>query len=116
MSILTRSIGAPVDRIEGRDKVIGEATYAFEYEQENVAYGAIVQSTIAKGRVKGIDPADALVLGDVEVAVDGGRGRQRQEHEQYGLERGRRGRLGGHGGPSPVEAGRPAPRSLLKKG
>ena len=68
MSVLTRSIGAPVDRIEGRDKVIGEATYAFEYEQENVAYGAIVQSAIAKGTVKAIDPADALALPGV-VAV-----------------------------------------------
>ena len=68
MSVLTRSIGAPVDRIEGRDKVIGEATYAFEYEQENVAYAAIVQSAIAKGTVKAIDPADALALPGV-VAV-----------------------------------------------
>jgi xanthine dehydrogenase YagR molybdenum-binding subunit len=62
MSVLTRSIGAPVDRIEGRDKVAGEATYAFEYEQENVAYAAIVQSTIAKGTLRTVDPAPALAL------------------------------------------------------
>jgi xanthine dehydrogenase YagR molybdenum-binding subunit len=62
MSVLTRSIGAPVDRIEGREKVAGEATYAFEYEQENVAYAAIVQSTIAKGTVRAVDPARALAL------------------------------------------------------
>jgi xanthine dehydrogenase YagR molybdenum-binding subunit len=62
MSVLTRSIGAPVDRIEGRDKVAGQATYAFEYEQENVAYAAIVQSTIAKGTVMAVDPAAALAL------------------------------------------------------
>ena len=62
MSVLTRSIGAPVDRIEGRDKVAGEATYAFDYAQENVAYGAIVQSTIAKGTVRAVDAAAALAL------------------------------------------------------
>jgi xanthine dehydrogenase YagR molybdenum-binding subunit len=62
MSVLTRSIGAPVDRIEGREKVAGEATYAFEYELENVAYAAIVQSTIAKGTVRAVDPAAALAL------------------------------------------------------
>jgi xanthine dehydrogenase YagR molybdenum-binding subunit len=68
MSLLTRSIGAPVDRIEGREKVAGEAAYAFEYEQENVAYAAIVQSTIAKGTVRTVDPAPALALHGV-VAV-----------------------------------------------
>ena len=62
MSVLTRSIGAPVDRIEGRDKVAGEATYAFEYEQENVAYAAIVPAAIAKGTVRSVDPAAALAL------------------------------------------------------
>jgi xanthine dehydrogenase YagR molybdenum-binding subunit len=68
MSVLTRSVGAPVDRIEGRDKVVGEARYAFEYEQENVAYAAIVQAAIAKGTVRSVDPAAALALGGV-VAV-----------------------------------------------
>jgi xanthine dehydrogenase YagR molybdenum-binding subunit len=62
MSVLTGSIGAPVDRIEGREKVAGEATYALEYEQENVAYATIVQSTIAKGTVRALDPAPALAL------------------------------------------------------
>ena len=62
MSVLTRSIGAPVDRIEGREKVTGKATYAFEYEQENVAYAAIVGSTIANGTVRKVDPSGALAL------------------------------------------------------
>jgi xanthine dehydrogenase YagR molybdenum-binding subunit len=62
MSVSTRSIGAPVDRIEGRDKVTGEATYAFEYEQERVAYAAIVRSAVAKGTVRAVDPGAALAL------------------------------------------------------
>ncbi|MFN2629200.1 MAG: xanthine dehydrogenase family protein molybdopterin-binding subunit [Gaiellaceae bacterium] len=68
MSVLTRLIGAPVDRIEGRAKVAGEATYAFEYHQEHVAYAVIVQSAIAKGTVRAVDPAAALALPGV-VAV-----------------------------------------------
>jgi xanthine dehydrogenase YagR molybdenum-binding subunit len=62
MSVAARSIGVPIDRIEGREKVAGAATYAFEYEQENVAYAAVVLSTIAKGTVTAIDPAAALEL------------------------------------------------------
>jgi xanthine dehydrogenase YagR molybdenum-binding subunit len=62
VSALTRSVGAPVDRIEGRDKVAGEATYAFEYELEDAAYAVIVQSTIAKGTVRAVDSDEALAL------------------------------------------------------
>ncbi len=62
MSVVTRSIGASVERIEGRDKVTGEATYALEYEQDNVAHATIVQSTIARGKVRAVDPAAALAL------------------------------------------------------
>jgi xanthine dehydrogenase YagR molybdenum-binding subunit len=69
VSVAARSIGAPVDRIEGREKVAGEATYAFEYVAENVAYAAIVQSTIAKGTVSAIDPAAALALPGVLAVI-----------------------------------------------
>jgi len=56
----TRAIGAPIDRIEGAEKVAGEALYAYEYAVEGVAYGAIVTSTIAKGTIRAIDAAAAL--------------------------------------------------------
>ncbi|MDX6450256.1 MAG: xanthine dehydrogenase YagR molybdenum-binding subunit [Gaiellaceae bacterium] len=69
MSVAARSIGVPIDRIEGPEKVTGAATYAFEYEQENVAYAAIVQSTIAKGAVTSIDPAATLALPGVLALV-----------------------------------------------
>jgi xanthine dehydrogenase YagR molybdenum-binding subunit len=62
MSVAERAVGAPIDRIEGREKVAGEATYAFEYEQENAVYAAIVQSTIAKGTIRAVDPAAAATL------------------------------------------------------
>ena len=38
------AIGAPLARIEGRDKVTGAARYAAEYDADDVAYGWIVQS------------------------------------------------------------------------
>jgi xanthine dehydrogenase YagR molybdenum-binding subunit len=60
VSLAERTVGAPVDRIEGRLKVQGEATYAFEYDPGNVAYAAIVQSSIAHGRVTRIDDSLAL--------------------------------------------------------
>ena len=58
----TGTIGAAVDRVEGREKVTGQAKYAYEHVQENVAYGAIVQSTIARGRILGVDASAALGL------------------------------------------------------
>lgn len=46
---------APVDRVDGKAKVTGAATYAAEYKKENTAYGLLVGSTIAKGKITGID-------------------------------------------------------------
>jgi xanthine dehydrogenase YagR molybdenum-binding subunit len=65
--IATRTIGAPLDRIDGPLKVTGAAKYAAEYSVENLTYVHIVQSTIAKGRVVGIDAAKARALGVVAV-------------------------------------------------
>lgn len=45
----------PIDRVDGRAKVTGKATYAAEYKAANVVYGFLVGSTIAKGRIKSID-------------------------------------------------------------
>jgi xanthine dehydrogenase YagR molybdenum-binding subunit len=56
----TRAIGAPVDRIEGAEKVAGEAVYAYEHDVEGAAYAAIVTSTVAKGTIRDIDSTEAL--------------------------------------------------------
>ncbi len=53
-------IGRPQNRVDGRAKVTGEAKYAGEYNVKGFAYGWIVSSTIARGRIKRID-ADAAV-------------------------------------------------------
>jgi xanthine dehydrogenase YagR molybdenum-binding subunit len=65
----TRAIGAAVDRLEGREKVTGQAKYAYEYHRERVAYAAILQSTIAKGAVRGLDAGAALELAGVLAVI-----------------------------------------------
>src|SRR2546423_15657990 len=52
MSII---IGKPLDRVDGRLKVTGKAKYSAEFPIKNLAYGVLVQSTIAKGRIHSID-------------------------------------------------------------
>ncbi|HEX3807225.1 MAG TPA: xanthine dehydrogenase family protein molybdopterin-binding subunit [Gaiellaceae bacterium] len=62
---LQRAIGAPLDRIEGGEKVAGEATYAYEYEAGGAVYVVGVAATIAKGRVVSVDESsvpDALAV------------------------------------------------------
>lgn len=52
---MNESLGKPLDRVDGRLKVTGAATYAAEFQIKNLAYGVTVNSTITKGRVKNID-------------------------------------------------------------
>ena len=53
-------MGKPVDRVEGRLKVMGKAPYAHEVVEGGIAaYGYIVQATISKGRVSTIDTSAA---------------------------------------------------------
>jgi xanthine dehydrogenase YagR molybdenum-binding subunit len=55
-------IGAPISRLDGPRKVTGTATYAFEYQFDDVVYAFPVQSTIAKGRVVSIDATHARAV------------------------------------------------------
>ena len=59
-SKLAGPIGLPLDRIDGRLKVTGTATYAYEYAaQGSAAYGFIVSAAIGKGRILEVDTRDA---------------------------------------------------------
>src|SRR5205823_11637817 len=60
--LITRAIGAPLNRIDGTQKVTGAAKYAYEYPVEGVTYVFPVQSTIARGRVVSIDARAAQAL------------------------------------------------------
>src|SRR5256714_2823415 len=48
-------IGQPLTRIDGKLKVTGTATFAAEFQRPKLAYGALIQSAIANGRVVSID-------------------------------------------------------------
>jgi xanthine dehydrogenase YagR molybdenum-binding subunit len=54
-----RYIGKEMSRVDGVAKVTGAAKYAVEFAANNVAYGFIVQSTIAKGAIKTIETSEA---------------------------------------------------------
>ena len=55
-----RAVGGNLARIEGPEKVIGAATYAFEYPHDEAAYLWLVQSPVAKGRIRAVRAAAAL--------------------------------------------------------
>jgi xanthine dehydrogenase YagR molybdenum-binding subunit len=52
-------IGPPRDRVDGPLKVTGGARYSAEFAVPNVAHAALVQSTVANGRITAIDTAAA---------------------------------------------------------
>jgi len=53
-------IGAPLDRVDGRQKVTGGARYAAENKLPNMAYGVLVMSSIPNGTIRTIDTTTAL--------------------------------------------------------
>ena len=64
-------IGKPLSRVDGPQKVSGTATYAAEYQLDNMAYGVLVSATIGKGKVVSIDVDAALAFpGVIDVVVD----------------------------------------------
>jgi xanthine dehydrogenase YagR molybdenum-binding subunit len=52
-------VGSPRSRIDGPAKVTGLAKYAGEFAAPDLAYGTVVSSAIAKGRIAAIDSAAA---------------------------------------------------------
>lgn len=47
-------VGTPLDRVDGRLKVMGAATYPIDVNLPRLAHAALVQSTIASGRIRDI--------------------------------------------------------------
>ncbi len=64
-------VGQPVDRVDGRSKVTGQARYAYEQHEvvPNQAYGYPVVATIAKGRIVAMDLGAARVAPGVLAIV-----------------------------------------------
>jgi xanthine dehydrogenase YagR molybdenum-binding subunit len=61
-------IGKPLDRVDGRLKVTGGARYPAEISVANIAYGVLVGSTIANGRIRRLNTrAAARVPGVLKI-------------------------------------------------
>ncbi len=69
-AIEAAAMGQGLRRPEGRHKVTGTATYAFEVPSDDVLYLHLVQATIAKGRVTAVDASAALDHPGVTTVLD----------------------------------------------
>ncbi|MEH1943971.1 MAG: xanthine dehydrogenase family protein molybdopterin-binding subunit [Nostoc sp.] len=58
---MNKIIGKPLDRVDGRLKVTGEAPYTADVPIENLTYGVIFQSAIASGKIIQIDTTAAAI-------------------------------------------------------
>ena len=77
-------IGTPTSRVDGHAKVTGAAKYAGEFNVSGLAYGAVVASTIAKGRIARIDVSEALrVAGVLDVLTHENRPRMAATSAAY---------------------------------
>lgn len=56
------SVGQPVSRLEGYQKVTGSARYAGEYNVPGLLYGYVINSTITKGKIIRFDVEKAKAL------------------------------------------------------
>ena len=54
-----RTVGQPLSRVDGTPKVTGQARFAAEVPFENLAYAALVYSSIARGSIGSMDTAAA---------------------------------------------------------
>ncbi|NIA57271.1 xanthine dehydrogenase family protein molybdopterin-binding subunit [Massilia sp. TW-1] len=76
--------GMAVSRVDGRAKVTGAAQYAAEVAAPDLAYGVVVSSTVARGRIKAIDATAALALpGVIDVLTHENRPKMRAHDLAY---------------------------------
>jgi xanthine dehydrogenase YagR molybdenum-binding subunit len=77
-------IGTPISRVESVAKVTGAAKYAAEFNVPGLAYGSVITSTIAKGRIVRIDPSAAMrVKGVIDVLTHENRPHMADNDEAY---------------------------------
>ncbi|WP_149825839.1 xanthine dehydrogenase family protein molybdopterin-binding subunit [Streptomyces tailanensis] len=53
------AVGAPLSRVDGRLKVTGQAKYSAEHDIDGVVHAVVVDSSISRGRITGMDTRDA---------------------------------------------------------
>ena len=59
---MSASIGKPVNRVTGIDKVTGTASFSTDIDLPQLAYGVLLSSEIAKGRISSIDTETAEAI------------------------------------------------------
>ena len=59
---ITPAVGAPLDRVDGRLKVTGGARYSADMPVADAAYAVLIMSTVARGKIVGIDASEAEAL------------------------------------------------------
>ena len=55
-------MGQSIDRQDGRRKVLGQAKYSAEFQVPDLAHAVLVQSTIAAGKITGVDTSKARAM------------------------------------------------------
>ncbi|WKB53606.1 xanthine dehydrogenase family protein molybdopterin-binding subunit [Eleftheria terrae] len=58
----TAVLGQPIDRVDGPLKVCGQAHYVGDLQRPGMAHAVLLLSSIARGRVAGLDSSAALAL------------------------------------------------------
>jgi xanthine dehydrogenase YagR molybdenum-binding subunit len=53
------AVGTPQSRVDGRLKVTGHALYASDHPADGVVYAAVVDSSVGRGRITGVDTSAA---------------------------------------------------------
>lgn len=64
-----RTLGKPLDRVDGPLKVSGQARYAAEYPADGMLHGSVICSVIARGRIVRIDASAAEALEGVSLVL-----------------------------------------------
>ncbi|HYJ15350.1 MAG TPA: xanthine dehydrogenase family protein molybdopterin-binding subunit [Candidatus Limnocylindria bacterium] len=71
MASLKQVVGNPTPRIEGELKVSGQAQYAVDVTLPGMAWGKLLRSPIASGKIKRIDTSKAERLNGVRAVITG---------------------------------------------
>ena len=80
----TSYLGKPTSRVDGQAKVTGAAKYAAEHIVPGLAFGFVVTSAIARGRVRNIHTAEALaVTGVLDIFTHAHRPKMAATDEKY---------------------------------
>ncbi|MCW6003621.1 xanthine dehydrogenase family protein molybdopterin-binding subunit [Micromonospora sp. CPCC 205371] len=65
----SNAVGVPTSRVEGRLKVTGAARYAADFPVDDVLYAVVVDSTIGRGRITGIEAGAATAQPGVRAVL-----------------------------------------------